>query len=80
MIARTMKIASGASSHRGEIRPGPKARTASTTADNPVAKRYDVHAMPDTLFIDAQGVVRDRVYGQTDTVDLRRAIDRLLDR
>ncbi len=25
------------------------------STDNPVAERYDVHAMPDTLFIDARG-------------------------
>ncbi len=41
--------------------------------DNPVAARYDVHAMPDTVFIDAQGVVRDRVFGQTNTHDLQAA-------
>jgi peroxiredoxin len=45
--------------------------------DNPVAGRYDVHAMPDTVFIDANGVVRDRVYGQTTTDDLQTAIDNL---
>jgi hypothetical protein len=44
------------------------------STSNPVAARYDVHAMPDTLFIDAQGVVRDRVYGQTDTSTLQTAI------
>ena len=48
------------------------------STDNPVAKRYDVHAMPDTLFIDAQGVVRDRLYGQTSADDLREAIQRLV--
>jgi thiol-disulfide isomerase/thioredoxin len=46
--------------------------------DNPVARRYDVHAMPDTLFIDAQGVVRDRLYGQTSTGDLKSALSHLL--
>jgi cytochrome c biogenesis protein CcmG, thiol:disulfide interchange protein DsbE len=48
------------------------------SSDNPVAKAYDVHAMPDTLFIDAHGVVRDRVFGQTSTHDLERALDALL--
>jgi thiol-disulfide isomerase/thioredoxin len=46
--------------------------------DNPVATRYDVHAMPDTLFIDARGVVRARVYGQTNTHDLQTALADLL--
>jgi cytochrome c biogenesis protein CcmG/thiol:disulfide interchange protein DsbE len=46
--------------------------------DNPVATRYDVHAMPDTLFIDAAGVVRSRVYGQTNTRDLDAALSDLL--
>ncbi len=46
------------------------------SADNPVAKQYDVHAMPDTLFIDASGVVRDRVFGQTSTHDLEQALRR----
>ncbi len=46
--------------------------------DNPVATRYDVHAMPDTVFIDAQGVVRGRVYGQTNTHDLETALADLL--
>jgi cytochrome c biogenesis protein CcmG/thiol:disulfide interchange protein DsbE len=49
------------------------------SADNPVAKRYDVHAMPDTVFIDAEGVVRDRIYGPTTSDDLKRAVQSLLD-
>jgi peroxiredoxin len=48
------------------------------SSDNPVAKRYDVHAMPDTVFIDAKGVVRDRVFGPTSTHDLESALDALL--
>jgi cytochrome c biogenesis protein CcmG/thiol:disulfide interchange protein DsbE len=48
------------------------------SSDNPVARQYDVHAMPDTLFIDASGVVRDRVFGQTDTHDLEQALQALL--
>jgi hypothetical protein len=34
--------------------------------------------MPDTLFIDAAGVVRARVYGQTNTHDLEAALSDLL--
>ncbi len=48
------------------------------SSDNPVAARYDVHAMPDTVFIDAQGVVRNRVFGQTNTHDLQAALKDLL--
>ena len=48
------------------------------STDNPVAARYDVHAMPDTVFIDARGVVRDRVFGPTDAGDLEDALRRLL--
>jgi cytochrome c biogenesis protein CcmG, thiol:disulfide interchange protein DsbE len=46
--------------------------------DNPVAARYDVHAMPDTVFIDAHGVVRDRLYGPTTAEELESAVDSLL--
>jgi peroxiredoxin len=48
------------------------------SSDNPVAKRYDVHAMPDTVFIDTEGVVRDRVFGPTSTKDPESALARLL--
>lgn len=48
------------------------------SAENPVAKKYDVHAMPDTLFIDADGVVRDRLYGTVTTDDLTKAVQALL--
>jgi len=48
------------------------------STDNPVAARYDVHAMPDTLFIDAQGVVRQRLFGQVSTGDLDNAVRSLL--
>ncbi|HEY5170670.1 MAG TPA: TlpA disulfide reductase family protein [Acidimicrobiia bacterium] len=48
------------------------------STDNPVAARYDVHAMPDTLFIDAHGVVRDRLFGQTSSHDLESAVAALL--
>jgi len=49
-------------------------------ANNPVAKVYDVHAMPDTLFIDTSGVVRDRLWGETSTDDLSAPVNRLLSR
>ena len=48
------------------------------STDNPVAARYDVHAMPDTLFIDARGVVRERLFGQTSRHDLESALNTLL--
>jgi cytochrome c biogenesis protein CcmG/thiol:disulfide interchange protein DsbE len=48
------------------------------SSDNPVAARYDVHAMPDTVFIDAGGVVRNRLFGTTSTDDLKTALDALL--
>jgi thiol-disulfide isomerase/thioredoxin len=48
------------------------------STDNPVAKRYDVHAMPDTVFIDAKGVVRDRLYGQVTSDDLKHAVQSLV--
>ena len=48
------------------------------TADNPIAARYDVHEMPDTIFIDAEGVVRDRTWGPLGDDDLRAAVTRLV--
>jgi cytochrome c biogenesis protein CcmG/thiol:disulfide interchange protein DsbE len=48
------------------------------STDNPVAARYDVHAMPDTLFIDARGVVRARLFGSTSRHDLESALNTLL--
>jgi len=48
------------------------------STDNPVAARYDVNSMPDTVFIDASGVVRERIYGPTSTADLKSAVARLL--
>ncbi len=48
------------------------------SSDNPVAARYDVHAMPDTVFIDARGIVRDRLFGPTSSHDLEAAVKRLL--
>jgi cytochrome c biogenesis protein CcmG/thiol:disulfide interchange protein DsbE len=49
------------------------------STDNPVAKRYDVHAMPDTVFIDAGGVVRNRIYGPTTADGFKKAVQQLLD-
>jgi cytochrome c biogenesis protein CcmG/thiol:disulfide interchange protein DsbE len=48
------------------------------STDNPVAARYDVHAMPDTVFIDANGIVRDRLFGPTSVHDLESAVGALL--
>jgi thiol-disulfide isomerase/thioredoxin len=48
------------------------------STDNPVASRYDVHAMPDTVFIDARGVVRNRLFGPTSAHDLQSAVDALV--
>ena len=44
------------------------------STDNPVAQRYDVHAMPDTVFIDAHGIVRDRLFGTVAQHDLESAV------
>jgi cytochrome c biogenesis protein CcmG/thiol:disulfide interchange protein DsbE len=44
----------------------------------PVAQRYGVRGIPQTVFIDARGVVRGRVYGETGKRALQPAIDDLL--
>ena len=44
----------------------------------PVADRYGVRGIPQTVFVDAQGIVRGRVYGQTSRRALQPAIDDLL--
>jgi cytochrome c biogenesis protein CcmG, thiol:disulfide interchange protein DsbE len=46
--------------------------------DGPVAARYGVRGIPQTLFIDAHGIVRGRVYGQTSRRALQPAISDLL--
>jgi thiol-disulfide isomerase/thioredoxin len=45
---------------------------------NPVGNAYDVKAMPDTLFIDANGIVQERLYGQVSTSDIEAAVNNLL--
>jgi thiol-disulfide isomerase/thioredoxin len=44
----------------------------------PVARRYGVRGIPQTLFIDARGIVRGRVYGETSRKALQPAVDDLL--
>jgi cytochrome c biogenesis protein CcmG/thiol:disulfide interchange protein DsbE len=44
----------------------------------PVAERYGVRGIPQTVFVDANGVVRGRVYGVTSHDELAPAIDDLL--
>jgi thiol-disulfide isomerase/thioredoxin len=44
----------------------------------PVAQRYGVRAIPQTIFIDPKGVVRGRVYGVTSRKELQPAVDDLL--
>ena len=44
----------------------------------PVARSYGVCAIPQTVFIDANGVVRGRVYGVTSRKELQPAVDDLL--
>jgi cytochrome c biogenesis protein CcmG, thiol:disulfide interchange protein DsbE len=44
----------------------------------PVAQRYGVRGIPQTVFVDARGVVRGRIYGETSRRALQPAIDDLL--
>jgi cytochrome c biogenesis protein CcmG/thiol:disulfide interchange protein DsbE len=44
----------------------------------PIAQRYGVRGIPQTVFVDAQGVVRGRVYGETSRAALQPAITDLL--
>jgi cytochrome c biogenesis protein CcmG/thiol:disulfide interchange protein DsbE len=44
----------------------------------PVANEYGVLGIPQTVFVDAHGIVRGRVYGQTSRTSLQPAIDDLL--
>jgi cytochrome c biogenesis protein CcmG/thiol:disulfide interchange protein DsbE len=45
---------------------------------SPVAQRYGVRGIPQTVFVDAHGIVRGRVYGETSRRALQPAIDDLL--
>ena len=44
----------------------------------PIARRYGVRGIPQTVLVDARGIVRGRVYGQTSRSALQPAIDDLL--
>ena len=44
----------------------------------PTGQRYGVLGIPQTVFIDAHGIVRGRVYGETSKSALQPAIDDLL--
>jgi cytochrome c biogenesis protein CcmG/thiol:disulfide interchange protein DsbE len=44
----------------------------------PTGQRYGVRGIPQTIFVDAHGIVRGRVYGQTSKHALQPAIDDLL--
>ena len=45
---------------------------------SPVAQRYGVRGIPQTVFVDAHGIVRGRVYGETSRRALKPAIADLL--
>jgi hypothetical protein len=44
----------------------------------PIATRYGVRGIPQTVFVDARGIVRGRVYGETSRRGLAPAVDDLL--
>lgn len=44
----------------------------------PIAQRYGVRGIPQTVFVDAEGIVRGRIYGETSRAALRPAITDLL--
>ena len=46
--------------------------------DGPIAQRYGVRGIPQTVFVDARGVVRGRIYGETSRRALQPAISDLL--
>jgi cytochrome c biogenesis protein CcmG/thiol:disulfide interchange protein DsbE len=43
-----------------------------------VAKEFGVRAVPQTYFIDADGTIRDRVFGITSAKDLDQALQKIL--
>jgi hypothetical protein len=43
-----------------------------------VAKDYGVRAVPQTFFIDADGTIRDRVFGITSAKDLDHTLAKIL--
>jgi len=47
-------------------------------ASGPVADRYGILGIPQTVFVDAHGIVRGRVYGQTSVHALQPAIDDII--
>ena len=48
--------------------------------DGDVAKDYGVRAIPQTFFIDADGTIRDRVFGITSAKDLDKTLQKILPR
>lgn len=46
---------------------------------DPVAAQYGVHEIPQTFFIDRDGVLRDRIYGQSSRDAIQPSIDTLLE-
>jgi cytochrome c biogenesis protein CcmG/thiol:disulfide interchange protein DsbE len=46
---------------------------------DPVSDEYGVHEIPQTFFIDADGVVRDRIYGQSSRAAIEPSVEALLD-
>jgi len=46
--------------------------------DGPIAERYGVRGIPQTVFVDERGVVRGRIYGETSRGSLQPAISDLL--
>jgi peroxiredoxin len=46
---------------------------------DPVSAEYGVHEIPQTFFIDEEGILRDRIYGQSSRDALQPSIDALLD-
>ena len=46
--------------------------------DGTTAKEYGVRAVPQTFFIDADGTIRDRVFGITSAKDLEKTLQKIL--